>query len=344
VSEAYDALDDVSALFAGGDGTAGSLVIHAANAAEARRELEALASRLDQAAADGTVRRFFVPMPFLPDPARQEANFAGPIDALLAREADLVAALAEAGFDDQAAVLMRAVFASWRSWATVPPENADRTRLATPGARWLLQRLVTRDETGALWASATFQSPAASPSTAARLQSDQVLLADWDLTMEAMSAEVPKEMGKILVALCVLVLVMLALTFRHAGYLVLVLVGLALSFFLLAGAMSFLGWTWNFFNLAAVLLCVGAGLDYSVHVLLAARHGETLAPTRQALLVCSLTSVAGFGSLSWASNLGLASLGRTCALAMAANALVAIFLLPSFLACLPGQRSPAPGS
>ena len=53
-------------------------------------------------------------------------------------------------------------------------------------------------------------------------------------------------------------------------------------------------------------------------------HSRLLRP----LLVCVGNSVCGFGSLAWASNLGLASLGQVCALALAFNVLIALFLMP----------------
>ncbi|MFT4638439.1 MAG: putative RND superfamily exporter protein, partial [Verrucomicrobiales bacterium] len=101
-------------------------------------------------------------------------------------------------------------------------------------------------------------------------------------------------------------------------------------------AMRVLGWEWNFFSLGALLLTFGAGLDYSIHILLDRRHhGGEIAPLRQGVLralgVCALSTIAGFASIAWASNQGLASLGRVCALALAINALVALVLLPWFL-------------
>ena len=97
--------------------------------------------------------------------------------------------------------------------------------------------------------------------------------------------------------------------------------------------MAWLGIGWNFVNLGALLLALGAGLDYSIHMLYAFReHPDDPAracnTTGTALLVCALSTVVGFGSLAFASNLGLASLGLVCALAMAINALTTLFLLP----------------
>jgi predicted RND superfamily exporter protein len=50
----------------------------------------------------------------------------------------------------------------------------------------------------------------------------------------------------------------------------------------------------------------------------------------RALLLCGGTAIAGFGSLALSSNAGMASLGRVCAVGIAANMLIAILLLPTW--------------
>jgi len=50
---------------------------------------------------------------------------------------------------------------------------------------------------------------------------------------------------------------------------------MALSAILALGWMSLAGWRWDFFNAAAILLCLGGGIDYSIHMLLALRRGDT---------------------------------------------------------------------
>ncbi|HVV72672.1 MAG TPA: hypothetical protein VHI52_14425, partial [Verrucomicrobiae bacterium] len=48
----------------------------------------------------------------------------------------------------------------------------------------------------------------------------------------------------------------------------------------------------------------------------------------RALLLCGGTAIAGFGSLAWSTNSGMASLGQVCAVGIGSNMLIAIFLLP----------------
>ena len=44
--------------------------------------------------------------------------------------------------------------------------------------------------------------------------------------------------------------------------------------------------------------------------------------------LCATAAAAGFGTIGWANNRGLASLGLTCALGLSLDALISIFLLP----------------
>ena len=50
----------------------------------------------------------------------------------------------------------------------------------------------------------------------------------------------------------------------------------------------------------------------------------------RALLFCGGTAMAGFGSLAWSSNPGMASLGKVCAVGIGANMLISVFLLPAW--------------
>jgi KDO2-lipid IV(A) lauroyltransferase len=58
-----------------------------------------------------------------------------------------------------------------------------------------------------------------------------------------------------------------------------------------------------------------------------------------ALVLSGATMAIGFGSLSWASNGGLASLGRVCSMGVCATAFIAVFLLPSWWLALFGKSA-----
>jgi predicted RND superfamily exporter protein len=98
-------------------------------------------------------------------------------------------------------------------------------------------------------------------------------------------------------------------------------------------------------NLMAVPLILGTGVDYSIFMQSALRrhHGDlrlAYVAVGRALLLCGGTAIAGFGSLAWSSNAGMASLGQVCAVGIAGNMLLAVFLLPAWWKA----AAPAPDS
>src|SRR5437667_12179965 len=115
-----------------------------------------------------------------------------------------------------------------------------------------------------------------------------------------------------------LVFLSLLLSFRNPREVLLSLAVLALSGGCLLGVMKLAGWSWNLLNLMALPLVLGTGVDYSIFMQLALKrhqgdvHQAYLSVGR-ALLLCGGTAIAGFGSLAWSSNAGMASLGQLCA-------------------------------
>ena len=110
---------------------------------------------------------------------------------------------------------------------------------------------------------------------------------------------------------------------------------LVLSAWLLSTVMVLAGWSWNLLNLMALPLLLGAGVDYSIHMQLALRRhagqlGTVWRSVGRALALCAATTVAGFGSLSFSSNAGMASLGQVCSVGIAAAFVTSVLLLPAW--------------
>ena len=97
--------------------------------------------------------------------------------------------------------------------------------------------------------------------------------------------------------------------------------------------MRLMGVDWNMFNLMGVPLLLGLGLDYSIHMNLAAARascGDQGADRRvaRALLVCSLSSAVGFATLVFSHHPGLSSLGIICSLGIMLTMITAVFIVP----------------
>ena len=107
---------------------------------------------------------------------------------------------------------------------------------------------------------------------------------------------------------------------------------LAASGWILLGGMSALGLTWNLMSVGAVPLCLGLGLDFTIHVMHALREPdmtrERVASLGRSLAYCGLSTGLGFGALAVGSNRGLITLGMTAMIGVLTVLITAAFALP----------------
>jgi predicted RND superfamily exporter protein len=295
-----------------------------------RNEAEVLTRlrKIDAAlrATGGPGSTYTSPEPLWPDAVRQRENLATlrPLAGELDR---LRTAFEEAGFSGEAFALTRDASTHWAEWHTPPvwPGN--------PTSEWLLRRVASRGPEGCVALGLIRPDPTREDALAA-FQEEGVYVVSWKQLGAELKRTVPREFAWLVGILVTVTLLLLLLGFRRPSDVALLAGVLLVAFLSLAGAMALLGMEWNFFNMAAVLLLLGTGVDYPLHMTLALRG--RLGDPHQAqitmgkvIFLCAASAAVGFGSISWASNHGLASLGRTCALGLALDALITIYLLPA---------------
>ena len=313
------------------------------------RDASQVIARLDQlqaALARFTNATFASSETLWPRAERQRANLASA--AALGNRADaLRAAITNAGFAPAAWVLSDAILAAWRDWAQAAPPFWP----TNAACRWLLEKSVTRDGKGWLaLASLTLLAGVNPPDEFWRaIENAGASAASWPRLGEALLGRVEGRLGWLLLAMGMLLVGCLALAFRRASEVVLSAVTLGFSFLVLLAVMRAAGWTWNLMNLTALPLMLGAGVDYTIHVQLALRrHGGCARAMRRvtgkALFLCAATTVAGFGSLYWSGNAGLASLGQICAVGISCVFLTALYLLPAWWQALAVQPMANPAN
>ncbi len=148
-------------------------------------------------------------------------------------------------------------------------------------------------------------------------------------------------------ALAVIVVILL-FDFRSVGLTLLALSPLFLGMLQLFGLMGWLGIPLNPANMIVLPLILGIGIDTGVHIvhdfhLQGNGYRRTSSSTATAVVVNSLTTMVGFGSLMVASHQGLQSLGRVLTLGITCCLLTALVLpnlLVLFASC--SRRSAAP--
>jgi predicted RND superfamily exporter protein len=136
-----------------------------------------------------------------------------------------------------------------------------------------------------------------------------------------------------LAALAVVAIMMV--DFRHPGNALLAALPMSLGLVQLLGLMGWLQIPLNAANIIVLPLIIGIGVDDGIHVVHERRRiGESLSLSRASVtgvVLTSLTSMIGFGSLMLAQHEGLRSLGRVATLGIGCCWVTSLVLLPCLL-------------
>lgn len=319
------------------------LVLRGHDETEVARKLDAVLPALNAAVSNQILSGFMLPNALWPRPKFQSANRTNAqqlADGLgLMRDA-----ATNAGFSEDALGLTKGILETWQRAAATTNVFWPTNPLCT----WIFEKLAAREPQD--FFAVGFLYPATNATTASfaqlnsQLPRDGVWLSGWELLGGTVLAAVKSNLWKLLLPMGALILLSLWLAFRRPTEIFFSISILLLSGFCLLAAMKLLGWQWNLLDLMALPLILGTGVDYSIFMQLTLRrcHGDLRLAHRsvgRALLLCGGTAIAGFGSLGLSSNAGMASLGQVCAVGIAGNMLISVFLLPVWWKCFNGNKS-----
>ncbi|MEA1950120.1 MAG: MMPL family transporter, partial [Planctomycetota bacterium] len=159
-----------------------------------------------------------------------------------------------------------------------------------------------------------------------------------------------------LLALCAITVVLMldfcsfrdgfwAMLFNTPAYTILAMLPLGLGMLQTFGLMGLLDIPLNPANMIVLPLILGIGIDDGVHVIHDYRRQSwpyrMSASTASAVLITSLTTMIGFGSLMIASHRGLQSLGRVLTIGVSCCLFTSLIMLPALLAWATRNRSDA---
>ena len=134
-----------------------------------------------------------------------------------------------------------------------------------------------------------------------------------------------------------IVIILLWIDFRSLRMALLGVIPLIVGGIWMMGLMKTFGMMFNFLNVMGIPMIVGIGIDDGVHLLHRYKYEGlnktpiVLKSTGKAILLTSLTTMAGFGSLMLGTYRGFASLGMLLAIGVAACFLTTILFLPSII-------------
>ncbi len=310
------------------------LIVEGKDQTQTGRRLEEIQSILSRAVTNGWIGGFTLPTSLWPRPEFQSEN--REMAQRLARERDLLRRAAEAnGFSTNSLGLTERILRTWEIASRTPGVYWPTNELS----QWILDKVVARSPTNEL--ALGLINPKGTGAEAQHglsqlereLPAEGVWLSGWELLGHAIFSRVQSNLWKVVTPMILLVLLSLWLAFRRAPEILLSLAALLLSGLCLLTVMRLAHWSWNLLSLMAIPLVLGTGVDYSIFMQLALRrfHGDLAMAYHsvgRALLLCGGTAIAAFASLAWSSNAGMASLGEVCAVGIASNVLIAIFLAP----------------
>lgn len=133
-----------------------------------------------------------------------------------------------------------------------------------------------------------------------------------------------------------ILMVILLIHFRSIKYTLYALLPLVLTMIFTVGTMHLIDLKFNMMNFLSILLIIGIGVDDGVHIL---HHYKTglvkieylFASVGRAILLTTLTTICGFGSLVFSSYRGIASLGASLAIGVFYAFVMTVVILPLLL-------------
>ncbi len=141
----------------------------------------------------------------------------------------------------------------------------------------------------------------------------------------------------------VIVLVLLGY-YRSVKYCVLSSLPLLLALISLCGIMVILKINFNFFNMIVLTMIVGVGIDDGVHLTNTFRQAgsedilEKIADTGRAVVLTSVTTLIGFGSIALSHYPGLRSMGYVAVIGLTLCLLASIIVLPAIFWTIRGRN------
>lgn len=219
-----------------------------------------------------------------------------------------------------------------------PAQSLTLDALQAHGLGDLVGRFVRRDGPDHLAATyATAATPAALASLRASVAADPSLtLTGLPIVNGALAARFPRELSVGIGAGALVVVFLIWLEFRAVRPTLLALIPTICGIIWGLGALGWAGVVLDLFSVFAVLMFLGIGVDYGIHLLHPTLDGhagisETLSLVGPALLLAGGTTIVGFGTLVWSAYGPLRSLGLASVATITSALLASLLVLPAIV-------------
>jgi predicted RND superfamily exporter protein len=291
---------------------------------ELREVAEKAEVALAKAREDGIIESYQWPKDLIPNAGHAEANRKVIANMAMKRE-EIIAAVKAGGFSESGAALDSQVLE-----ALAGAENGGEI-----GA--LAETFLSRSADGKYHLSGTLRTSdvvtdqnigALSP-----LFSERFTATGWAVLQAVLQPSVKRDFQVIFLPAAGVLLLALVFVFRSVRDAAISVTVLLTVLLLVNAFVSLTGSSWNFLSGMAIPLIIGTGIDYSIHLIFSLRRNNgDLAKVwngvGKAICFCGLSTAIGFGSLLFASNETLRSMGLLCGLGVLLTTALSVTVLP----------------
>lgn len=300
------------------------LIAHGESWDELRAAADQAARVLEKLKSQGVIAHFQWPVDLIPN----ETAFAENekiLQNIATKRAEILAQVEASGFSETGTALDRMVMESLESPGDAAGigELAKHTIAVSPDGRKFLSGnvMVTEEVT---------EKNAAK---LAALHSDGFNLTSWAVIQADLLPSVRRDFQVIFLPATFVLLAALIAVFRSFRDALLSITVLVTVLALVNAFVVVTGQSWNFLSGMAIPLIVGTGIDYSIHLIFSLRRndgdlGKVWNGVGKAICFCGLSTAIGFGSLLFASNEMLRSMGMLCSLGVFLTAFLSVFVVP----------------
>jgi predicted RND superfamily exporter protein len=313
------------------------VLIESKNPAEAHARWDVLNKRMQEMVDQGLLASFTSPagLQFSEPRVRQHQAALKTIHWDDAHAAFLRTVDAE-GFNRDAFGSVDSLFAALKGAATAGPELLDLKRVLPESSSWwfLIDRFIASDPKYTV-GFLNLPQPLKNSEEIGRfeqpiLEADpQARVTGWGYSLLTLVPWARKEAMTFSIGVSGLIALMLALAYRNWRPWLTHILSLIFAISLTVVVLKLTGVQINLLNALAFPLIVGVGVDYGMHILMAAHDTDELATVLKPVVLSGLTTIVGFGALMAARNPALSGMGAVCSVGVASCLVSALlFAIP----------------
>ena len=291
---------------------------------ELREVAEKAEAALAKARADGIIESYQWPKDLIPNEGHAAENREA-IAGIAAKRGEIIAALKAGGFSESGAALDSQVLEAF----------AGAGNDGEIGA--LAKTFLSRSADGKCHLSGTLRTrDVVTDKNIAGLSplfSEGFTATGWAVLQAVLLPSVKRDFQVIFLPAAGVLLIALVFVFRSLRDAAISIAVLLTVLLMLNAFVSLTGQSWNFLSGMAIPLIIGTGVDYSIHLIFSLRRnggdlGKAWNGAGKAICFCGLSTVIGFGSLLFASNETLRSMGLLCGLGVLLTTALSVLVVP----------------